>query len=68
MNKILEINQNYQKRILKTLVYIQHHLNEELSLEKLSAIANFSSFHFHRLFMAYTGESLQSYIRRLRWI
>lgn len=66
MNKIAELTQNYQERILKTLVYIQHHLNDELSLEKLSAVANFSPFHFHRFFLAYTGEPLQSYVRRLR--
>jgi AraC family transcriptional regulator len=66
MNKIAELKQSYQERILNTLVYIQHHLNDELSLEKLSAVANFSSFHFHRFFLAYTGEPLQSYVRRLR--
>ena len=66
MNKIAELTQNYQERILKTLVYIQYHLNEELSLEKLSTIANFSPFHFHRFFLAYTDEALQSYVRRLR--
>jgi len=66
MNKIAELTQNYQERILKTLVYIQHHLNEELTLEKLSTVANFSPFHFHRFFLTYTGEPLQSYIRRLR--
>lgn len=66
MSKVSELEQNYQERILKTLVSIQNHLNDELSLEKLSAIANFSPFHFHRFFLAYTGEPLQSYIRRLR--
>ncbi len=66
MNKPAELEQNYQERILKTLVYIQNHLNNELSLEKLSAVANFSAFHFHRFFLAYTGEPLQSYVRRLR--
>src|SRR3982750_273476 len=66
MSKVSELEQNYQERILKTLVYIQNHLNDELSLEKLSAVANFSPFHFHRFFLAYTSEPLQSYVRRLR--
>jgi AraC family transcriptional regulator len=66
MNKPAELEQNYQERILKTLVYIQNHLNDELSLEQLSAVANFSPFHFHRFFLAYTGETLQGYVRRLR--
>src|SRR3990167_10368700 len=66
MNKPAELEKNYQERILKALVYIQNHLNDELSLEKLSAVANYSPFHFHRFFLAYTGEPLQSYVRRLR--
>jgi len=32
----------------------------------LSDVANFSPFHFHRFFANYTGELLQSYVRRLR--
>lgn len=66
MNKIAELKQSYEERFLKILVYIQHHLNDELSLDKIAAVANFSSFHFHRFFLACTGEPLQSYIRRLR--
>jgi len=66
MTKPAELEQNYQERILKTLVYIQNHLNDELSLDKLSAVANFSPFHFHRFFLEYTDEPLQSYVRRLR--
>src|SRR3989338_9758518 len=57
---------NYQERILKVLIYIQNHLDEELSLEKLASIAHFSEFHFHRIFTANTGESIKSYVRRLR--
>jgi AraC family transcriptional regulator len=66
MKKLAELEQNHQERILKALVYIQNHLSNEVSLEKLSTVANFSPFHFHRFFLAYTGEPLQSYIRRLR--
>ena len=57
---------NYQERILKVLIYIQNHLDEELSLEKLASLAHFSEFHFHRIFTANTGESIKSYVRRLR--
>jgi AraC family transcriptional regulator len=66
MNKTTKLEQNYQGRILKVLIYIQNHLNDELSLKKVSAIANFSPFHFHRVFLVYAGESLQTYVRRLR--
>jgi AraC family transcriptional regulator len=60
------IEQTYQERILKVLVHIQNHLDDELSLEDLASAAYFSPFHFHRIFTAYTGESIKSYVRRLR--
>ena len=53
-------------RIRKVLVYIQENLSEELSLDKLSKIAFFSQFHFHRIFSLYVGESPKQYIMRLR--
>ena len=36
--------------------YVQAHLAENLTLEKLAAVAAFSPFHFHRVFAAITGE------------
>ena len=53
-------------RIVKVLVYIESHLDEELSLEKMAKIANISPFYFHRLFRVYVGEPLAEYIKRLR--
>src|ERR1700691_6151672 len=46
--------------------YIQNHLAEPLDLERLAAVACFSPFHFHRLFRAWMGETLQSFVHRLR--
>jgi AraC family transcriptional regulator len=46
--------------------YIQDHLADPLDLEQLSAVACFSSFHFHRLFRAWMGETLQTFVHRLR--
>lgn len=60
------VEQTYQARILKVLIHIQNHLDDALSLDDLAAIAFFSPFHFHRIFTALTGESIQSYVRRLR--
>lgn len=57
---------SYQRQLKKVIDYIGEHLDEELSLEKLSEISCFSKFHFHRLFTALTGMSLQQYIRWLR--
>lgn len=56
----------YVKRIWKVLVYIEQHLDDELTIESLAQLAHFSAFHFHRLFSVYVGESLNGYIRRLR--
>jgi len=57
---------SYKKRILQTQLYIQQHLDVELSLEQLAQISCFSKYHFHRIFKALVGENLQAYIRRLR--
>jgi len=46
--------------------YVQAHLDEDLTLDKLAAIAAFSPFHFHRVFSAITGETLSDFIRRIR--
>lgn len=57
---------NYQHQLSKVIEFIGKHLDEELTLTQLSDIACFSKYHFHRLFTAYTGLSLQQYIRWLR--
>lgn len=57
---------NYQRQLEKVIEFIGKHLDEKLGLIQLSEIACFSKYHFHRLFTAYTGMSLQHYIRWLR--
>ena len=56
----------YVARINRVVDYIESHLTEELSLEVLAKVACFSSFHFHRIFAAVTGETLNNFVRRLR--
>ena len=46
--------------------YIDRNIDKSYSLDELSAIANFSKFHFHRIFCALVGEPLFQYILRLR--
>ena len=46
--------------------HIQTHLADPLDLEQLAAVACFSPFHFHRLFRAWMGETLQAFVHRLR--
>jgi AraC family transcriptional regulator len=56
----------YYEQINKVIHYINNHLNENLDIEKLAQIGNYSSFHFHRIMRAYLGESLGAFIVRVR--
>ncbi|MGD1089471.1 MAG: GyrI-like domain-containing protein [Verrucomicrobiota bacterium] len=57
---------DYKERILRVLTHIREHLDEPLDLEELARVACFSSFHFHRIFAAMTGETIADHVRRLR--
>ena len=50
----------------RVLEHIERHLDEQLELDALARVANFSAFHFHRLFTAWMGETLGDYVRRRR--
>jgi AraC family transcriptional regulator len=56
----------YSARIHRVIDYIKLNSNEDLSLDKLSSIAHFSKFYFHRIFKAITGENLNSFVNRVR--
>jgi AraC family transcriptional regulator len=61
-----QFRQNYEQRIHRVMDYINTHLDEEISLEILAALAAFSPYHFHRVFTALTGEPVAAHVRRLR--
>lgn len=56
----------YAARLGKVLDYIEAHLGEALTVERLSRVANFSKFHFHRQFADYIGTSVARYVLLLR--
>ena len=56
----------YFLRINRVVDYIDAHLEDEHSLEKLSEVAHFSPYHFHRIFRALTGETINNYVKRIR--
>jgi AraC family transcriptional regulator len=56
----------YVMRINKVQDYIDANLSSELSLQQLSEVANFSPYHFHRIFTSIVKEPLFKYIQRLR--
>lgn len=58
-------NNTYHKRIQRVLHYIESHQDATPSLTELAGIANFSPFHFHRVFTSLVGESVAAYTRRL---
>ncbi|MGH1343346.1 MAG: AraC family transcriptional regulator [Nannocystales bacterium] len=56
----------YTARVNRVVDHIERHLDVELSLTELASIAHFSPFHFHRVFRAMVGETLQRFVQRLR--
>jgi AraC family transcriptional regulator len=66
MNVRIETRKLYFERINKVILYISNHLNENLEIDALAGVGNYSAFHFHRIMRAYLGESLGAYIVRLR--
>ena len=56
----------YLFRLNRTIDYIRDHYAEELNLTKLAEVACFSKFHFHRIFRALIGETVNEFVRRVR--
>ena len=63
MNKSSQV---YRIRINQVINYVNNNLDKSFSLEELAAVANFSPFHFHRIFVALVGESVNFYTNRVR--
>ncbi len=59
-------NEIYLQRINQVIDYVNDHLEQSFSLEELAAVACFSPYHFHRIFVALTGESINFFTNRVR--
>src|SRR6516164_9220858 len=59
-------NQFHRSQIGRAQRYIRMNIGEALSLAKISKEAGSSSYHFARLFLAYTGETPFDFLRRIR--
>lgn len=57
---------DYTERLKRVLRYIRDNIDRPMTLDELAGIACFSPFHFHRIFAAYTGETVGGHIRRIR--
>ena len=61
-----EKNNVYIQRVNTVIGYIRQNLNDDLSLNTLAKVANFSPFHFHRIFKAITDETVNDLVTRMR--
>jgi len=59
-------NEIYRSRINKVIDYVNNNLEKPISLKELAAVAFFSPFHFHRIFVAVTGETVNNFTNRIR--
>jgi AraC family transcriptional regulator len=64
--KLSNANHEYTRRINRVIDYLGDHLDQPLKLEELAKVACFSEFHFHRIFRAMTGETVNDFTNRLR--
>jgi AraC family transcriptional regulator len=57
---------NYRARFRRVLEYIDAHLGEDLSVDRLSGVAAFSKYHFHRQFTEFFGVGAYRYVQLSR--
>jgi len=60
------IKPEYQQVVMKVLHYINQNMAGDVSLETLAGIANYSPFHFQRIFSEAILETPKQYVIRLR--
>lgn len=58
--------QAYHARMQRVLDHIDRHLDDDLDLDTLSAVAAYSKYHFHRQFTATFGLSVHRYVQLAR--
>ena len=61
-----QANSEYTERVNRVIDYLRANLDRQAKLEELAGVACFSEFHFHRIFGAVTGETLNNFTNRLR--
>ncbi len=60
------MNNKYKKRIDRVVQYIDANLDNKISLADVANVSQFSAYHFHRIFTAFVGETVNDYIVRRR--
>jgi AraC family transcriptional regulator len=57
---------DYVDRVNRAIDYVMRNLDQPLRLEEVARAACFSSYHFHRIFRGLMGETLASFVKRVR--
>lgn len=66
MNIQQQSREVYIHRINRVVDYIEANLTRDHSVKTLAEVAHFSPYHFHRIFRALTGETINNYVKRIR--
>ncbi len=66
MNPNETSRQEYISRMNNVMNYVDKHIDQPLNLDVLAGVANFSPYHFHRIFTVLTGETPGNYVQRMR--
>jgi AraC family transcriptional regulator len=61
-----KVTKDQKKRIESVQDFIFKNLTNDIPLKKLAEVANYSPFHFQKLFKLFIGESPKQYIMKLR--
>jgi len=56
----------YSRRIQKSLKFISLNLDQTIRLDDVARASHFSPYHFHRIFHALVGETVNDYVSRKR--
>lgn len=57
---------DYEAVMLRALQYIDEHLQHAITVAGVAGAVHMSPYHFHRVFTAWAGEPLMTYVRRRR--
>ena len=57
---------DYEERLNRVTSFIYDHLDDDIDLDRLAAVACLSPFHWHRVYHALHGETLAVTVKRLR--
>ena len=60
------LQEHHVRRLEGVVDFVDAHLDDELTLERMAMLAAISPFHFHRLFHHWSGETLNEFVRRRR--